>query len=69
MRRVACIDERGEIVELTQGEAERVLDRDPQLAREWRKWDAKTGGRGGRLVALDGDHVRRLLACDGGDAA
>jgi hypothetical protein len=65
VRRVAYVGAGGEIVELAPEDAERVLERDPALGREWQKWDAMSGGRGGRLVVLDGDRVKALLAREG----
>lgn len=65
VKRVAYIGEGGAIVELAPEEAERALGRDPELLRKWEEWDAKTGGRGGRLVVLDGERVKTLLAREG----
>jgi len=62
MKRVAYIDGDGETVDLTPEDAERVLERDPELRREYDKWTAMTGARGGRLIVLDAERVRRVLA-------
>jgi hypothetical protein len=62
---VAYLGRRGEIVELAPEEAERVLRRDSELAREWQSWSAKAAAGGGRLVVLDGDRVRSLIAREG----
>ena len=64
MTRVAYVDEDGETVELAAGDAERVLARDPGLRRV-REVDCHDG-RGGRLIVLDGERVRRALALEDG---
>ena len=66
MIRVAYVDEDGETVDLAAGDAERVLARDPGLRRGYAKWRATTGERGGRLIVLDAERVRRALALDDG---
>ena len=66
MTRVAYVDEDGETVELAAGDAERVLARDPGLRREYARWQAMTGERGGRLIVLDAERVRRALALEDG---
>ena len=62
MIRVAYVDEDGEIA----GDAERVLACDPGLRREYARWRAKTGERGGRLIVLDAERVWRALAPEDG---
>jgi len=64
--RVAYVDEAGETVDLALGDAERVLARDPGLRREYARWQAMTGERGGRLIVLDAERVRRTLAREDG---
>ncbi len=66
MTRVAYVDEDGETVELATPDAERVLARDPGLRREYARWQAMTGERGGRLIALDAERVWRALAREDG---
>jgi hypothetical protein len=45
---------------LTDAEAAIILNRDPGIAREWRKWNGMTGNLGS-LIILDEDRVRRVL--------
>ncbi len=66
MTRLAYVDEDGETVDLSLEDAARVLERDPGLRREYAKWQAITGARGGRLLVLDAERVRRALAQDPG---
>ena len=66
MTRVAYVDEDRETVELATPDAERVLARDPGLRREYARWQATTGERGGRLIVLDAERVRRALSRDTG---
>ena len=66
MTRVAYVDEDRETVDLAAGDAERVLARDPGQRRGYAKWQAMTGERGGRLIVLDAERVRRVLAREDG---
>jgi hypothetical protein len=59
--RVSYVGEDGETFDFAAEEAER-LDRDPELRREYDKWQAMTRGRGGALIVLDAERVRRALA-------
>ncbi len=64
MTRVAYVDEDGQTVDLAPEDAVRVLARDPGLRREYARWQAMTCERGGRLIVLDAERVRRVLARD-----
>jgi len=64
--RVAYLDEDGQTVDLAPGDAVRVLERDPGLRRGYARWQAMTGERGGRLIVLDAERVRRALALEDG---
>jgi hypothetical protein len=46
---------------LTDEEAATLLNRDPLIAREWRKYNALTSNNGS-LVVLDIERARRVLA-------
>jgi hypothetical protein len=46
---------------LSDQEAARLLNSDPLIGREWRKWNAMTGNQGS-LVVVDGERVRRILS-------
>lgn len=62
MSRISYIDEDGKTVDLTSEEAERRLERDRELRREYAKWTAMFRGKGGRMIVVDGEPVRRALA-------
>lgn len=69
MRRVAYIAADGEVVDLSQYAAERLLARDPELEREWERWDAMTGRQGGRLLVLNALRIRATPGCSGEGSA
>jgi hypothetical protein len=46
---------------LSDQEAARLLNSDPLIGREWRRWNAMTGNQGS-LVVVDGERVRRILS-------
>jgi hypothetical protein len=45
---------------LTDEEAAIILNRDPRIAREWRKWNAMSGNQGS-LIIIDGKRVQAVL--------
>jgi hypothetical protein len=59
---------------LTDEEAAIVINSDPLIRREWRRWNAMNGNRGS-LIVLSGDRIQQALnegrdaAEDNGDAA
>jgi hypothetical protein len=57
-------DDTKELRPLTDEQAAILLNRDPAVAREWRKWNAMNGNRGS-LIVLDSKRVRRILGLHG----
>ncbi len=52
--------DRQEVRPLTDEEAAIVLNRDPLIGREWRRWNAMSGNRGS-LIVLDAERVKHVL--------
>jgi hypothetical protein len=51
------------LLPLADAQAGILINRDPLIRREWRKWNAMTGNRGS-LVILDTERVRIVLEPD-----
>ena len=43
-----------------------MLNRDPRIAREWKKWNLMTPNQGGSLILIDPERVQRVLEGDNG---
>jgi hypothetical protein len=48
------------VLPLTDEQAGIILNRDPSIAREWRKWNGMTQNQGS-LIVVDRQHVRAAL--------
>jgi hypothetical protein len=58
---VALYDRKSEQLQpLTDEEAAILLNRDPLIRKEWKKWNAASKNRG-RLIILDSQRARRVL--------
>jgi hypothetical protein len=45
---------------LSDEESAMLLNRDPTIRRDWRRWNAMTGNQG-TLIVIDAEHVRAVL--------
>jgi hypothetical protein len=55
------------VVPLTDEQAGIVLNRDPEIRRQWRKWNAMTKNQGS-LIVLSRERIQRVLeGTDGND--
>ena len=64
MKRVAYVAGDGVTVDLAAAEAERLLELDAELRREYDRWSAMFRGGDGRMIVLDAERLRRVLADD-----